>query len=214
MIEKVLNFFKFSKKAEDDCVNVLKNNINNLFESLNSDTIKILVGEDFTPLVNCLIENIGHLREIIKDEYGFIFPAVRILSDFELQENEIQFFINDKFIHKDFIIPTENYIETTFLDTFRNIILDNIDTIFTNNITEKYIDFVQKENSWMIWNLTNSLSIAEIKIILVDLIKNKKSINNINYIFEKICDDIFLENKSYPRNPHKISERLSISTKI
>ena len=42
----------------------------------------------------------------------------------------------------------------------------------------------------LIWNLTNVLSVIQIKTILSEIIAAGKSINNINYIFEKIGEQI------------------------
>ena len=52
---------------------------------------------------------------------------------------------------------------------------------------EKYIDTVQKQNGWMVWNLTNAMPVWGIKLILVNMLKRDKSIKDINYVFEKIC---------------------------
>ena len=208
MIKNVLKFLKLSNKEKDDSNTTQETNVDSLFETIGPETLRILIGEDIISFGDCINENIRQLRGLIKEENGFIFPAVHVKSDFALQENEIQFYVNEKLIYTDYAIPTETYIETTFLSLFKNIILDNIDNIFTNCLVEKYINFAQKDNLWMIWNLTNLLTISEIKAILIDLIKNKKSISNINMIFEKICDDIFVQHSSCSKDPHKISERL------
>lgn len=208
MIKNVLKFLKLSNKEKKNSNTIQETNVDSLFETIESETLKILIGEDIISLGDCINENIRQLRGLIKEENGFIYPAVRVKSDFALQENEIQFYVNEKLIYTDFAIPKETYIETTFLYLFKNIILDNIDNIFTNSLVEKYVKFAQKDNSLMIWNLSNQLTVSEIKTILINLIKNKKSISNINMIFEKICDDIFVQHSSCSKDPHKISERL------
>lgn len=207
MLNKVFKFFKSSTDKEITTTLSNEFKIENLYETLDIDTLKILIGEDLSPLKSSFQQNIDRLRELIKDEYGFIFPNISIQESFTFQENEYQIFINNKCVFNDFAIPTTTYIETNFLDSLKKVIDKNIDTIFTNKTVEKYINFAQKDNFWLIWNLTSVLSMVEIKTILIDLIKKKKSIHNINYIFEKICDDIFVENNS--KNPHKISERLA-----
>ena len=54
-------------------------------------------------------------------------------------------------------------------------------------LTEKYMETVQRNNGWLICYLSRLIPTTGIKIILSDLIKNGKSINDISFIFEKIC---------------------------
>lgn len=205
MIKKVLRFFKFSKQEEFPST---EEKINNLYDSLESESIVVFIGSDLENFSESFCESIAHFRESTKEESGFILPPVRVKSDLSLQENEILIKINNKTVIQDFAIPTKMYVETNFQYLLNQIYKNNLEDIFANNVIEKYINYVQQDNCWLVWNLTGMLSLVEIKIILIDLIKHGKSINNITYIFEKICEQIYVEDSYLIRKPYKISERL------
>lgn len=76
---------------------------------------------------------------------------------------------------------------------------------------EKYLDVVEKENPYLIDNIIpDILSYADIKYIMVSLIKENVSIKNITYIFEKIND--FADDGSKVDIINKI--RLALSRQI
>ena len=81
--------------------------------------------------------------------------------------------------------------------------------IFSNEITEKYIDLVQRNNSWLIWNVLRMVPVTGIKVILVDILKAGKSIKDIVFVFEKICE-YASENKDFAtsKDPYRIAERV------
>lgn len=76
---------------------------------------------------------------------------------------------------------------------------------------EKYLDVVEKENPYLIENIIpDLLNYADIKYIMVSLIKEYVSIKNITYIFEKIND--FADDESKVDIINKI--RLALSRQI
>ncbi len=76
---------------------------------------------------------------------------------------------------------------------------------------EKYLEVVEKENSFLIDNIIpDILNYADIKYIMTNLIKEKVSIKNITYLFEKIND--FADDSSKIDIINKI--RLSFSRQI
>ena len=91
--------------------------------------------------------------------------------------------------------------------------MENLDLVFTNEITEKYINAVQSRNGWLVWNVSHLIPVTGIKVILVNLLKNGKSINDITYIFEKICEAATKEKDwCSMRDPYKIAK--AINTEI
>ena len=205
MIKKVFELFKPFKKENSQSV---EEKIDSLFDDLENETIKISLGSDLESFCEDFSMNISVFREEMKSQYGFILPPVRIKSDYGLQENELQVWVNEKCIYNEFLVPSKNYLESEIPNILQEIFDKNISEIFSNNLAEKYVNQVQKNNCWLVWNLTSRLSVVEIKAILVDLINQKKSIGNITYIFEKICEQLYLEESFLERKPHKISERL------
>ena len=86
-----------------------------------------------------------------------------------------------------------------------------VDDLLDYEDIDKYLEVVEKENEYLIENIVpDLLTYSDIKYLLVSLIKEKVSIKNITYIFEKIND--FAEEGSKSDILNKI--RLSLSRQI
>jgi len=67
--------------------------------------------------------------------------------------------------------------------------ISHVDEIFDYNDLNRYVDFVSKQNSFLVDSILGDyISISELKYLLVQLIREKVSIKDINYIFEKLND--------------------------
>jgi len=86
-----------------------------------------------------------------------------------------------------------------------------VDDLLDYEDIDKYLDIVEKENPYLVDNLVPELlGYADIKYIMTSLIKEKVSIKNITYIFEKIND--FADDSAKIDIINKI--RLSLSRQI
>lgn len=86
-----------------------------------------------------------------------------------------------------------------------------VDDLMDYDDVDKYLEVVEKENEFLIENIVpDLLNYADIKYLLTSLIKEKVSIKNITYIFEKIND--FAEDGTKSDILNKI--RLSLSRQI
>jgi flagellar biosynthesis protein FlhA len=86
-----------------------------------------------------------------------------------------------------------------------------VDDLLDYDDIDKYLEVVEKENESLVENiLPDLLTYSDIKYILTSLIKERVSIKNITYIFEKIND--FAEEGSKADILNKI--RLSLSRQI
>ncbi len=211
MLNRIKNLF--NKKEECKVQESVYDKIDSLFDSMNSEVIVLELGEDLIEFRDSAVKIIGELRAQIKDECGFIMPSVTVRQNYAIQENEFVIYIQDKMIENRFVIPTEEDFASEVFDALKTAIYNNIECVFTNEITEKYIEKVQKNNNLLVCNLINILSVIEIKTILSDIIFKGKSINNINYIFEKIGEYVLSEgnykNTDRKYNPHVISQAIS-----
>lgn len=212
MLKRIKNIFK--KKAECPQELSVSENIDALFEELYNDIILIHLGEDLADFYQEFCNTIAELRAEIKNECGFIIPQVHIQDNTALQENEFKIYVRGNLTENGFLIPNQEGVRDEFYDCFKTVIYDKINTIFTNDIAERYLDIAQRKNGWLVWNITKALSVPEIKIILADLINNGKSICDIGYIFEKIGEEILLNGgyqdcfyKKY--NPHAIAKQIA-----
>ena len=210
MLHRIKQIFHLKNREEAPTV---YEKINNLFDSLNEDIILVQIGSDLIPFAEFICNLISSLREEIKDECGFILPPVRILENECYQENEYTIDVRGEQAASGFLIPNEEGIREEFYEALKTVAYARIDDIFTNELAEKYINIVQRENGRLIWDLTNLLSVVDIKVILSDIINMGKSINNINYIFEKIGEQILSdgEYREYGKkyNPHVISKAIT-----
>lgn len=207
MLEKIIKLFNFQKNTETN--ETILNNIDDLFNSMNSDIITIFVGSDFTKLVDTITNTIKTTRMKVKEDTGFIIPEIHILNDDNLQENELNLHIRGKKVLQRFVVPNIKEIEKELQGILNIIYQEHLEEIFSLELVEKYIEFSREKLAWTIWNITNMYSISEIRNILIYILKNQKSIRDINYVFEKfaICCSDF--NSVYRQNPDIIAQRVA-----
>ena len=210
MLKKLKQIFNI-KLNNSECT--VDNKIDNLFATLSENVAEISMGSDLTQFKPAIINIIGALRKEIKDECGFIIPAIAIKNNLGLQENEFCILLRGQKMCERFVIPTSDDTCADVYDALKTVVYDHLEDIFTNELTEKYINTVQKNNYLLVWNITNILSVIDIKTILSDLIFKGKSIENISYIFEKIGESI-LSGSGYNNcikqfNPHTIAKQIA-----
>lgn len=199
---------KLINKKEEKKVDALAR-IDEMYNSLTTDEILICVGSDIAVSAKKLCDKISSLRESLFETCGFILPAVRIVDKNSLQENEYHFQIQGNVAFVGFSLFSEKDAIAEISQNFELTCLEHISEIFSNRMTERYVESVQRENSYLVWNLSNILPIWDLKTILSDLIKEGKSIKNITYIFEKICEITGKQGDgNFTTDPHKISRKL------
>ncbi len=94
------------------------------------------------------------------------------------------------------------------------VCIKNVDEIFDYNDINRYIEIVSEDNLYLIENIVpDFVSVAELKYILTSLIKEKVSVKDIVYIFEKINDFADEETKEdlLSRVRHSLSRQISKS---
>lgn len=94
------------------------------------------------------------------------------------------------------------------------VCIKNVEEIFDYNDINRYIEIVSEDNLYLIENIIpDFVSVAELKYILTSLIKEKVSIKDIIYIFEKINDFADEETKEdlLSRVRHSLSRQISKS---
>lgn len=207
MIKKIIDFLQFKKHEQEKTV---QEEIDELFDTLYVDELKISIGEDLIPYGRELSLKIKDLRKKLKENTGLIIPAVRILDDCDLQENEYRLFIRQNAVFTGFTVPKEDYAINEIAANFEKQCLKNVELVLSNELTEKYMETVQRNNGWLICYLSRLIPTTGIKIILANLIKNGKSIKDINFIFEKICEVATQDRDMYSiRDPYKIAKALN-----
>lgn len=195
MLDKLKQLFGLKKETGSFAASI-EDKIEEAFNTLDEDIIKLEIGGDIAECAEAVCEKINELRDNIKSATGFIFPPVHVLHKEELQENELVLFVRGKEVLRDFLVPNKEIIVKNIYEILNHVFDDYLDEIFTMEYVEKYINKVQMTNSWMVWDISKQLGGYEIKKILVNVIKEKKSIANINWVFEKI-DECLSENRDF-----------------
>ncbi len=203
----------FHREPKEDTPSVFEE-IEDLFDSLNDDILSVTLGQDLVQFGELVCKKISEIRQEIKSECGFILPQARVIDNIGLQENEFNICIRGKVFHNGYIVPNEKGVNEEFYETLKTLIYEHMGELFTNEMTEKYIGQVQKNNGWLIWNLTYKLSMTDIRTIMLEIINKGKSINNINYIFEQIGEMILSDGKwnnccSSKYNPEDIAKTIA-----
>ena len=153
------SIFKFDEKIE------------NLFDSLRGDVITLCFGEDFIELKKLIMDTTWDFREELKEKTGFILPAIHILSDETLQENEIVVKVREKNVLQKFAIPNKTETEKEIKESLDFVYKNFLDEIFTYEIAEKYINTAQKTLLGTIWHVTAMYTVTEIREVLIKLLK-------------------------------------------
>ena len=107
MLGKLKQIFNIKPK---NCGINTPEKIEHLFDSLKEDQIRLEFGSDIVPYGEKVCSIIDGIRNEIKDELGFIMPAVHVLDNQNLQENEYTIKIQDKVLYRGFVIPNEEGI--------------------------------------------------------------------------------------------------------
>lgn len=212
MIKKLKKLFKTEKRdynINKNRRNEVENKIENLYNSLEDYSIKVHAGDDLCNFASDIIDFIDDFRNKIKKEYGFIFPAIKIYSDDIIQENMFILKINNKTIIEKYVIPKKEDVIANFKEALEKIFFEHIEEIFTCEIMEKYIQKVKQTNNYLICNLTYLYTIVELKNIMIYLLKQKKSINNISFIMEEIGEIVLSSGYYRLDNTQKIAEKVA-----
>ena len=86
--------------------------------------------------------------------------------------------------------------------------------VFSTALTEKYIERASRNNGGLVYFVTHFLPVTGIKYVLTNLIKNGKSIKDIDNVFAQICEQASKDRDTcYLRNPKIVFERVNAEIK-
>lgn len=188
MLKKIKLFFKNMKKSKVE-ETVPKNEIIDFkdnFSLLKEETIEFKIGSDIAFFIDDILSSIKDIRKEIINETGFIFPQIRIRENRKLQENECIVYIQGRKVYQEFFICNKTELNKELKNLVNKIYDEYLEEIFTNELFEEYITYVQRENAWLVWNISQVLFVSDIKYLLISLLRHNKSIKNISLVFEKM----------------------------
>ena len=186
LFEKIKNTFKKQEiKTQNEDVPSI---INRMYASLDFAEISVCVGTDLDALVENLAEKIGNLRQLMFDKNGFILPVIPMTVNEEYQENEYRIFVRGNEVFTGFVIPNQDFAPDEICQKIEDVCEEHLSEIFSTVVVEKYIDLVNSATNRLVRSLFDITDITGVRIILLDLLKDGKSIKNITSICEKICE--------------------------
>ena len=147
------------------------------------DIIKVSLPKKLKNLSTDLMAGIVGLREELADSLGYIIPNVRICNDYDLKNDEYEIFVRTKSIGK-FKFEESNEKLEQIIENLRKISLENISKIFLQENAQKLLDEVS--NKKIVETLLQNLSVEDVRLILIELINQKVSIKDNNYVFERM----------------------------
>lgn len=208
ILSKIKNFGSICKKTKNSIEEHLVGTYNYCFDTLDDSQIEICIGEDIAKYTDDIFLIFQEVREEIKTDTNFVFPQITCSKDSSCQENEIRINLAGKEIKNIFIIPTLEYIRDEIRTLLFELFDNNLNEIFTCDLVEKYVLYVHNKNSYLIWNITNTLAVTDIRTILLTILKKKKSLKNISYIFEKIGETLRNNKYLYEENAKEIAKKV------
>ena len=207
MIEMFKNLLKLNRKKQS--IPSVEDRICDMFENLTVDELSIKIGEDLVPFAEELCVRISELRERLYENYGYIIPAVRILDSAELQENSYCIFLRENPAFVGYTVATVDYACEEIVNELEDICFKHIDIVFSTELTERYIEQAAKKVSGLVYFVTHFIPVTGIKDILINLIRERKSIKDINYVFSQICEQCANDTDTCKlRDPKKVFEKV------
>lgn len=204
MIEKIKEFLHIKPKEKPEST---EDKIDAMFESLNVDALRLEIGADLVEFSDDICAKLWDLREEYKENLGYIVPPVRVIDNSDLQENCYRVLVRERVVFESYVVPNKKSVLEDIDMNLKNIFIENIDDIFSVDLMEKYLNVVNKNNNWLVWDLTRVYSVSGLKVILVSLIKEGKSISDICGVLEKI-NEYVVENSCYWESPQRVAKNI------
>ena len=214
---------------------LIENVIQDTEENLLSETVKIR--QRLTDTLGYVIPNIVFSNEEVLEanEFNILLHGIEVfkscvfpgkvcifkeeLDGYKKKKNDIH--AKDEITGKDILWIDEDVARDFWVNkltpvqfigrALEFVSIRQVDEILDYNAVNKYLEIVQESNSFLINNIyPDYMSAAEIKYILSSLIRERVSVKDIVYLFEKINDFSSEESKD-----HLIEKiRLSLSKQI
>lgn len=199
MLKKIKKLIIEKIQIKQDNTSKVYNQIDLMFKEISEDLIFLKLGKDLIGITDLLEAEISNIRDCYFKNQGLIIPPVSVCIDEYIQENQFETYINSHFICTEFCLLNKFKAVQEISSNINMAVKNNFNLILSNSLVEKYIDNAQKNNSRLIQSLMYRLDISGIKIILLQILEQGKSIKNINYIFEKMNEYAVTEKYNNPK---------------
>ena len=209
ILSKILSKFKKEKikpLTVEDEISDLYRKIRNYKNSIQFSFVQDLMDFDIK-------DDLGKIISDFRQEWfvatGFILEPVRVMSDYDLQENEFRISIHDELVYVGYTSLTREKAVNEIKQALITICNQNVNKLFSIKILSEYMNELYNIDYLMYYRIRECLDILDIRAILANIVKQGKSIRDISYIFEKIYEYI-PHNEIYPTkftciNPRQVS---------
>lgn len=156
-----------------------------------SEPILFQAGEAFIP--HMMIENEKHfdgiqkIREELAKEYGYLLPVIRMKDNIDLEPNQYQICIYDRVVWDYKAGDLEEFTFDEVYEALKRVAIEQYYYIINRQIVKNLIDNIACQYPAVIQNLVpEKVSYLMVQQILVEIIKQGKSIRNLIKIIEWI----------------------------
>ncbi|MGN1125723.1 MAG: FHIPEP family type III secretion protein [Candidatus Gastranaerophilaceae bacterium] len=184
---KLLQLSRENKKLKMICKNqqeyLHRMNPNKNLNYFGVDILKIGLSEKLKNVTEELMPLFTKLRTKLSFKLGYVIPNIRVFDDKGLKEDEYQIFVRNNLVGK-FTISNMDNKANEIIENLENACLENISKIFMQENVQRLMDAVK--NKEIVENIKENLSVEDVRLILIELMKQGISIKDIDYLLERI----------------------------
>ena len=200
-------------------------NPNRMYERLGVDVLSLQVGSNLLVIADPdqegqLLAKIAALRQRVTDELGYILPNIRIMDSSALDANEYMLSIRGNTVATGYVYPGKFMVIADQWDALRKDVPPDAiigidptyqtqaywisDEVMTKTDVLKLMELVRSQDPTLVNDLVPTIiSTSDLRKIFVNLIREKVSIKDIIFVFERLCDYA-----RFSKEPDILSERL------
>ncbi len=167
--------------------------------TLTHTMIDMQFGSGLIPFITeCFLKRVAALRSAVLKESGVLLPAIRIRDVEELGDNQVHIYLlgrlrND--MHFDIGDPDNaaqsTEIQDRLMDTLKSSIQEDLAGLINRHMVKLLVEQLRTELPFCIEGvIPERISLTRLKVILKDMVRSGRSINNLFEIIETIDEQI------------------------
>ena len=162
----------------------------NVMELLTVEPMEIEIGYRLVPLLDVekggdLLERIAQIRRQTALDLGIILPSIRVRDNLQLAPNTYQIKLKGVAIESGEVYP-EKYLAAVISTHLTEVIKKNAADILTRGDVQSLLDNLKKQNEDMAEALIKDINIAQLQIVMQNLLQERISVRDLESILETL----------------------------
>ena len=173
------------------------------YERLGVEILRITLGKELAPLVDTeangnLIPRLVGIRKQLADELGYVLPNVRFLPSFENEPKEYDIWVRGKLVAKGDVSEKQEFLDDAdvIVEHLKKIALEQVDYIFTLSDVYRLTELVKTKDEELANTVLEYVDSLDIRTIIVKLIKQKRSVKDIDLKLKPTSTNLLLSAKT------------------